>query len=105
MSVEFRFYLGAIIALFILLLIWLAADPANAQQQAAPPCGTEASILAFFEKRHGERPQWRGGMQDGTQFMLLVSRKNTWTLIRTDGKHACALSAGDGSAFKVGEPV
>lgn len=80
MSIEFRYYFGAIIALFILLLAWLYADPGL---PTYPP--TEATVVKVVLKQgHGS------GVSIGGGYVLtaahVVKGVNTVTLKTKDGK-------------------
>lgn len=107
MKREFAVYLFAIVALFVVLLCWLIANPAYAQegQPTTPPCGPLKEVAGYLESEHKEKLRWFGDISGGTRLAVLVSRGGTWTVIRTDGRTACIIFAGEGSTFQLGEPA
>ena len=80
MSIEFRYYLGAIVALFILLLAWLYANPGLPTYQP-----TDATVVKVVLKQgHGS------GVHIGGGYVLtaahVVKGVNKVTLKTKDGK-------------------
>ena len=54
MKKEIAFYLGAIVALFLLLLAWLFSTPEAIARFAVPPAGPEATVVKVILKNgHG----------------------------------------------------
>lgn len=50
MKKEFAFYLGAIVALFLLLLAWLFSTPEAIARFTVPPAGPEATVVKIVLK-------------------------------------------------------
>lgn len=105
MSIEFRFCLGAIVALFILLLVWLAATPASAEEQAL--CGPRREVIDRLGQTYGEEKRWFGVSTEAsaTVYLLLVSDAGSWTLLKVMPDVACAVAVGTDSNLMFGDPA
>lgn len=104
MNREAAWYFGAIIALFVMLLVWLsAAWPASAQML----CGPRRQVLDGFKAKHAETEQWFGHAlgEQASVFLLLAGRDGTWTLLLVKPDVACVIGAGTNSSPQFGEPT
>lgn len=103
MNREAAWYFGAIIALFVMLLMWLAAWPANAQML----CGPRRELIDAIKQSANEPEIW-SGKHSGSEpvVMLLLSGKHgSWTLIAVKPDVACVIGAGSNSTSLIGEPA
>lgn len=106
MSIEFRFYLGAIVALFVLLLVWLVSTPANAQMQIDQACGPRRELIDRLKAYYGETESWIGQTNDpNAVYLLMTSKEQSWTLLVVKPDVACAIGAGSNSTLMFGEPT
>lgn len=103
MNREAAWYFGAIVALFVMLLAWLAAAPASAQML----CGPRREVINALKQSANETEIW-SGKHSGSEplVMLLLSGKNgTWTLVAVKPDVACVIGAGSNSTLIIGVPA
>lgn len=103
MNREAAWYFGAIIALFVMLLIWLAAWPAKAQML----CGPRREVINAIKQSANETEIW-SGKHSGSEplvMLLLSSKQGSWTLIAVKPDVACIIGAGSNSTITIGDPV
>lgn len=68
-------------------------------------CGPAPDVLAALASKYGERPAWTGRARDGA-YILMESRKGTWTLLLMPSKDvACGVASGINSKPIFGEPT
>lgn len=103
MNREAAWYFGAIVALFVMLLVWLSAAPASAQML----CGPRRQVIDGFKAKHAETEQWFGQAlgEQASVFLLLAGRAGTWTLLLVKPDVACVIGAGTNSSPQFGEPT
>lgn len=107
MNRELNAWLTVAAACFLSIICVLISYPSYAQetQPTTPVCAPLHEITDFLMSEYGEKLVWFGDSAGGARVAILASKEGTWTLIQTDGLNACVLSAGNGSAFKLGEPA
>lgn len=103
MSSEFRIYFFVILGLFVALLLWLLAWPANAQTL----CGPRREVIDAIKQSAQETEVWYGHASGNEKaVMLLLSGKSgSWTLLQVRPDVACVVGAGQGSTPLFGEPA
>lgn len=60
-------------------------------------CEKADVVLKTLEKDFGERPVWQGKNIQGLNSLLIANTKTeSWTIVITNGEHACVLDSGTG---------
>jgi hypothetical protein len=89
--------LMAVVALMWLLALYSSAEAQQPQQQPLPKCGPWKELIGMYQRQYQEKSVARGMSGDAQSFVVIASRRGTWTAFTIDmtTSVACAVASGN----------